>query len=231
MQKYTALKELPSEQNTSLAPTELEISLLNGHHNHHPQEEEENEMDKIDYITSEEQQESQNTVMPNTSQHYTNKANMAKLQWWNTPTPRLTIDDFNNKPIVNGSVSPTTTPPTAEDEFKSSARELTGQQQHHLSDNSLNAAPRASPNSHYPQHSHQQMPQFYNSEADVSPLSKSASSSRHRIHQQQHHHHHHHHSASSIDNISPKLRLTNQFSIDEEPDPNKQDSQLLLNGK
>ncbi|XP_013098214.2 polyamine-transporting ATPase 13A3 isoform X1 [Stomoxys calcitrans] len=161
-----------------------------------------------------------------TTQHYTNKANVAKLQWWNTPTPLLTIDSFNKQPL-NGSASPTTPSPSSKSELNFSSphhQQRHHNHHHHTSNSSLNLKGTPTKHSHQHHHSHQTTPHNYahDGDGDISPLSNSASSSRHKIHN---------HSATSDDKLSPKLLLANQFSIEEEPDANKLDSQLLLNDK
>lgn len=196
MQKYTVLSD------DAAAVAAAEVPLINGHDTQLTEQ----AMTDNDYQTNESISKDTPTL-----QHYTNKANIAKLQWWNTPTPRLTLDPFNQKATtpngngINSSASPKHQE-DGEDVFQKSF-EMQNQ----------NTTPQ----------------QRSARSGDNSPLSKSASSSRHRLnhHVASGHHPHHHHSSSSVDNASPRIRLTNQFSIEEEPDPNKQDSQLLLNGK
>lgn len=207
MQKYTVLKD------AGLPAAASEVPLINGHTDSQLSEQE--AMDNMD------KEETPSKDTP-TLQHYTNKANIAKLQWWNTPTPRLTLDAFKQ-------TSPTPTP-TMQNGINSS--NPSSPSANGVDDLLRKSFEMQNQSSTPPQQLQTPRSVFSGSAGADSPLSKSASSSRHRLnHQTAGHAPHHHQSSSSVDNASPRIRLTNQFSIEEEPDPNKQDSQLLLNGK
>lgn len=190
MQKYTPLKDQPSG-------TGVAVTTANGY----------NAVNTIDSTLN----TTMDTIDNNASaKHYNNKTNMAKLQWWHAPTPRISLDmnstilNPNERTTMNG-VSATQIESGIENDNVLSGKNLAKHlQQHHH------------------QHYHSPYHGKSHSETNASPLSKSASSSRHKMHNL---------SASSIDRLSNKIPLTNQFSIEEEQDQNKQDSQLLLNGK
>lgn len=214
MQKYTPLK---GGANEKIAPIDPPVSTIpNGYKMDTSLDSNFNtETETTDKATT---MASPATVAAATK-HYTNKTNMAKLHWWNAPTPRITLDSSLN--------------PTECEEA------LNAPTQEGREDNLL---PKASPNQqinqmhneqqfqhhhHHDQDQHQQHHHHHHhgygdSEGANSPLSKSASSSRHKLH---------HLTATSNDRISNKISLTNQFSFEEDQDQTRQDSQLLLNGK
>ena len=198
MQKYTPLKDQPSG-------TAVAVTTVNGY----------NPVNTIDSTLS----TTMDTIDNNASaKHYNNKTNMAKLQWWHAPTPRISLDmnstilNPNERTTMNGVSATPNTETGLENENVLSGKNLAKHLQQHQNQNQY----------HHQQHHHSPYRGKSHSETNASPLSKSASSSRHKIHNL---------SVSSIDRLSNKIPHTNQFSIEEEQDQNKQDSQLLLNGK
>lgn len=223
MQKYTPLKEGVNEPLTSLEPPQptpvtapTTLALANGYaiepNSNSPL------MDTTDNVSA----------LAAASKHYTNKTNMAKLQWWNAPTTPITFDP---PPLTSSSSFPHT---NGDEHLKTTTQE--GRE--HINDNEFSTQyiqPNETPkiqqthdhqehsDHHHQHHHHHHHSHHGTGDAGVNtPLSKSASSSRHKLH---------HMSSTSNERLSQKIPMTNQFSIEEDPDQARQDSQLLLNGK